>query len=456
MTQTQNPDTSHPTTDAEPYPDPRYAWYMVGLLTVAYVFSFVDRYVLGLLVEPIKADLGLTDTQIGLLLGPAFAIFYATMGLPLGWLADRKRRTWIVGIGVAVWSAATAASGLAKGFWHMFIARMCVGVGEATLSPCAMSMISDSFPPEKRGRPIAFYTAALSLGAGIASLVSASVLIWAKSAPEIQLPLIGVVAPWQLTFFIVGLPGLGLAALFFVLKEPKRRGQAKPAAIGGAGGASLWDMLGYVGKRWAVFGAFLTIFCYMTIIAYSQGWLAATFIRTYGWSAEQYAYVNAIVTLSIGPLAVNISGWLSDKYYKKGVEDAPLVIAIIGAIIILPTGAAAPLMPTGPLAFFFLGLNTVGIAMVSATGVTALLNITPREIRAQTVAFYFMCISLAGLLLGPTAVGLITDMVFGEENIRYSMALLPVLFGLPALALAPITRRNYNRELQRIKADGAP
>jgi MFS family permease len=123
-----------------------YGWLTVGLLTIAYVFSFVDRYVLGLLIEPIKADLGLTDTQIGLLLGPAFAIFYATMGLPLGWLADKKNRVRIVAIGIAVWSIATAASGLARNFTHLFIARMSIGVGEATLSPCAMSIISDSFP----------------------------------------------------------------------------------------------------------------------------------------------------------------------------------------------------------------------------------------------------------------------------------------------------------------------
>ena len=160
------------------YPNSKYAWYMVVMLTIAYILSFVDRYILGLLIEPIKADLGLTDTQIGLLLGFAFAIFYATMGLPLGYLADRKKRTWLVAAGIAVWSAATAASGLVKNFAQLFIARMTVGAGEATLSPCAMSMISDSFPPEKRGKPIAFYTAALSLGAGIASLISAGVINW--------------------------------------------------------------------------------------------------------------------------------------------------------------------------------------------------------------------------------------------------------------------------------------
>ena len=123
--------------DAQPQSSLAYGWLTVGLLTIAYVFSFIDRYVLGLLIEPIKADLGLTDTQIGLLLGPAFAIFYATMGLPLGWLADRKNRVKIVAVGIAVWSIATAASGLARNFTHLFIARMSIGVGEATLAALA-------------------------------------------------------------------------------------------------------------------------------------------------------------------------------------------------------------------------------------------------------------------------------------------------------------------------------
>ena len=204
------------------YPNSKYAWYMVVMLTIAYILSFVDRYILGLLIEPIKADLGLTDTQIGLLLGFAFAIFYATMGLPLGYLADRKKRTWLVAAGIAVWSAATAASGLVKNFAQLFIARMTVGAGEATLSPCAMSMISDSFPPEKRGKPIAFYTAALSLGAGIASLISAGEMNWAKSEPHLTITLVGDVAPRQFTFVGVGLPGLRLAGLCLFMREPTR------------------------------------------------------------------------------------------------------------------------------------------------------------------------------------------------------------------------------------------
>ena len=189
------------------YPAAGYAWYMVILLTLAYICSFIDRYMLGLLVEPIKADLNLTDTQLGLLLGPAFAIFYATMGLPLGWLADRRRRTWIVAAGITIWSAATIACGLVKNFFQMFIARMSVGIGEATLSPCAISMISDSFPRERRAKPIAFYTMAVSIGAALASLFSATVLVWAKSNPGMSLPLVGPIAAWQLAFIAVGLPG---------------------------------------------------------------------------------------------------------------------------------------------------------------------------------------------------------------------------------------------------------
>ena len=139
------------------------AWVMVSLMMVAYIFSFVDRYILGLLIEPIKADLNLTDTQIGLLLGPAFAIFYATMGLPLGYLADRSKRITIVSIGIFVWSLATAASGFAQKFWHLFLARMMVGVGEATLSPCALSIINDSFPPEKEAGQLVFIQRACPL-----------------------------------------------------------------------------------------------------------------------------------------------------------------------------------------------------------------------------------------------------------------------------------------------------
>jgi MFS family permease len=436
-------------TDERQYPSNRYAWYMVCILTIAYILSFVDRYILGLLIEPIKADLELSDFQIGLLLGPAFAIFYATMGLPLGYLADKKRRTWLLAAGVALWSFATAASGLAKNFFHLFLARMSVGVGEATLGPCAMSMISDSFPREKRGRPIAFYSAALSLGAGIASLVSASVLTWAKSVPEVSLPIVGVVAPWQFTFFLVGVPGLLIAVVMFTLREPKRQRTASSAISG-----KFSEMLRHVGQRWHVYGSCVAFAAMMIIVAYSQGWYAPMFKRTWGWEAQTYALVNGIILLAVGPATVNFAGWLNDRLYAKGMVDAPLVIMIIGALFIVPTGIIAPFMPSPELAMFVLVFNTIGIATTTATSITALMNITPAEIRGQTVALYYMVVSMAGLFLGPTTIGYLSDNVFGNENLNYAAAAVPAIYGIPVLFLIGYARRVYRAEHDRQQEAG--
>ena len=178
-------------------------------------------------------------------------------------------------------------------------------------------------------------------------------------------------------------------------------------------------------------------------VAYSQGWSAALFMRTWGWEASKFAFVNGIVLLAVGPATVNLSGWLCDRWYARGVTDAALRIAVIGAFIMVITGVIAPLMPTGNTAMLMFGVNAVGLAMITATGVTALLNMTPGEIRAQVVAFYYMAISLTGLLLGPTTIGILNDQVFGELGLKYSMALLPFVYGLPVLLLIPVTLRLY-------------
>jgi len=435
------------TLDPNQYPSARYAWFMVIMLTLAYILSFVDRYIFGLLVEPIKADFDLTDTQVGLLMGPAFGIVYATMGLPIGWLADRKRRTLILAAGIALWSVATTVTGLAKTFTHIFAARMSVGVGEAALSPVAMSIISDSFEPKSRGKPIAFYTAALTLGAGIASLVAAGVLTWAKSGPQIELPIIGVLAPWQFIFIIVGLPGVILAVIFALLREPTRIKEADDDAATALG---LKDMLTYVFQRFGAFFGIIAMVGSMLVVVYSQGWMAATFERTWGWSAERYVFVNAIIMLSLGPLTVNLAGWLSDRLYQKGHRDAPYLIMLTGMSILVPSAIAATLMPSPTLAFVFLAINLVGIALASAVGPTALLNITPSNIRAQVTALYYMIISLLGLMLGPLTVSLLSDHVFGNENLRFAVSAVPVIFGVPALLFGFYGRGAYVRELNKI------
>lgn len=421
------------------YPSPRAAWTLTGLLTVAYVLSFLDRYILGLLVQPIKADLGVSDERMGYLLGPAFALFYATMGVPLGWLADRVRRTSLVAAGVALWSLATAASGLARGFGHLFLSRMGVGVGEAVLSPSAMSLIGDSFPPEKRGRPISLYSAALSLGAGLASLIGAGVLAWAKSSGDVVFPLLGAVRPWQFAFLVVGLPGLLLAAAFlFTPEPPRRRGEAEAAAGFG-------EALGVVRRHLAAFGGVTLFVTVMTIVAYSHSFNPAAFSRTYRWEAQDYALVNGLVILAVGPATVAASGAVIDRWRGRGRRDAAFRLLVIGYLVMLPANAVPLYMPTPGLAFAFLGLGSIGLGIVTAAGIVALLDITPAGARGTIVALYYMAISIGGLGLGPTTVGLLSTRVFGEGNLRAAIAAVPVIYGLIPILLLPVIARGYRR-----------
>jgi MFS family permease len=427
------------------YPSPFRAWYLVGLLTLAYVFSFVDKYLPALLIEPIKQDLGASDTQMGLLLGPAFAVLYATLGLPLGWLADRSRRNSLVAAGVALWSLATATSGLARSFGQLLLARVGVGVGDAALAPCALSLISDSFPPEKRGRPVALYIAAQSFGAGVAMLGGGAVLAWAASQARIELPLAGALAPWQFTFLAVGLPGLLVALLLYLAREPAR----EPSATGGV---SMATTLAWLRARWRTFGSLTALVCVMTIVAYSQNWYAALFQRNWGWDIGRYATWSGLALIILGPLVVNATGWSCDRLLGRGRPDGPLAVVVAGTVLLLPPGILAPLMPTGELAFGIWLLNLCGLSMVSAAAPVALLAITPGEMRGQVSALFYLAIMLTGLVVGPLAVGLLNDQLFAGQRLDLACALVPVIAGLPGLALLHTTRRHYAAAVSHAQA----
>ncbi|MEO8224057.1 MAG: MFS transporter [Gammaproteobacteria bacterium] len=427
---------------SHPYPSAGRAWYLVVLLTTAYVFSFIDKYIPALLVEPLKQDLGASDTQMGLLLGPAFAVLYATLGLPLGWLADRARRTVLAAAGVALWSLATAASGLAHTFNHLLLARVGVGIGDAALAPSALSLISDSFPPERRGRPVALYIAAQSFGAGLAMLGGAAVLSWAATQVEIRLPVVGVVAPWQFTFIAVGLPGLVIALLLAAVREPARD-------PGTAAGVSMAHTLAFLRQRWRPFASLTAVVCVMTVIAYSQNWYAALYQRNFGWDIARFATWSGLALIIQGPLVVNLTGWWCDRLAAGGRNDGPLFITVLGTLLLVPTGIAAPLMPTGELAFLVWLGNLAGLSMVSAAAPVALLAITPGEMRGQVSALFYMIIMLTGLVVGPLAVGLFNDQLFGGANLARACALVPLVVGLPGLLLLASARRHYVAEARQ-------
>ena len=448
-----------------PYPRPARRWYMVVLLTLAYFISYIDRTVIGLLVEPMKADMGLTDGQMGLLLGAAFGIFYATMGLPLGWLADRTRRVSIVSFAIALWSAATAFCGLASNYLQLFLLRMSVGVGEAALSPCTMSMIADSFPKEKRGKAIAVYSMALSLGTATAYYAIGALLAALRGVEVLNWPLVGAIRPWQAVFIIVGVPGLLLSLAMLTVREPVRRDLKRDDS------SAPWLMFRHVFTHWTTYLTFVLPFCLMTTVAYTHFWMPAVFSRTWGMETPEFAQIKAIVTLVCAPATVFAAGALSDFLVRRGRDNAPLLIAVVGAFIFAPTGFLIAFMPGTVSAFAVMGVSLMGIATTTATGVTALLMITPPQFRGQITAVYYMAISITGLMLGPSTVGWLSDWfnggtgtagldaflesilpgATGAKSLALAFAAVPLLYGSVVLALAPATLRLFRRELTRLQ-----
>jgi len=203
-----------------PYPRARYAWFVVGVLMVAYIFSFVDRQILGLLVGPIRADLNITDTQMSLLMGFSFALFYTFFGIFFGRLADSKSRRTIIAVGIAIWSVMTAGCGLARTYWQLLMTRIGVGVGEAALSPSAYSLITDTFPPHRLAFALSVYGMGIYLGSGMAFLLGGYVVGFAESGGEFVFPFVGTIRPWQAVFFMIGLPGLVFSGFLYTIREP--------------------------------------------------------------------------------------------------------------------------------------------------------------------------------------------------------------------------------------------
>ncbi len=413
-----------------PYPSPVYAWSVVAILIFAYTISFVDRQIMSLLIQPIKADLQINDTLIGLLHGLAFAVFYTIFGIPIGRLADSKSRKWIIIVGISVWSAMTAACGLAKTFGQLLIARIGVGVGEASLSPSAYSMLSDYFPKEKRGRALSFYGTGVFLGAGLAFLLGGTVVSYTMSADSFALPLVGELRPWQMTFVLVAAPGILAVLLMGFVKEPLRRGLLKREDNQSAQ-VPLKDVFAFVGRRWGIYIPHFIGFSSLTLIHYSVFvWGPEHFRRTYDWSIADGAYMMGITVIIFATAGIVFGGWVADRLIVKGSKDAHMRIAMYAAIGLIPVGIAMPLMPTAAAGIAILCVLHFLCAMPFGAGTAALQLIAPNQMRAQISAMYLFAINIIGLGIGPMLTGAITDYVFAaEDQLRYSLA---TVFGVTA------------------------
>ena len=431
------------------YPRPRYAWYVVGVLMVAYVFSFIDRQILSLLVGPIRRDLGISDTGMSVLMGFSFALFYTAFGLPLGRIADSRSRRGLIGFGMAFWSLLTAACGLAQRYWQLLLLRIGVGIGEASLSPAAYSLIMDYFPPGRRSLAISVYSMSIYLGAGLALLLGGVVIQVTSLAPTIRVPLLGAIRGWQAVMLAVGLPGVFAALLLLTVREPPRGGIA-----GRAGAPPVRVVTAYLRANVRTFTAHNLGFALLSLAGYgASAWVPTLYIRRFGWTAAEAGIRYGLLVTLCGTLGTLVGGWLADRWRRRGLVDANLRVGIVAALGMMPLGLAYTLSSRVWLSFGFLAGAQFLAGMPWGVAAAAIQETVPASMRGQASALYLFVINIIGLGIGPTAVALATDQLFrNEQLVHYSLALVTVTAQVGALILLGLGLGPFRHTMARIQA----
>lgn len=412
------------------FPPARMAWRSVVVLTGLYSLSLMDRQLLTLIVTDIRADLGISDFQMGLLHGLAFALFYVTFGLFFGWAVDRYPRRIIIFCGVVFWSLATAACGLGRNFGQFMLARFGVGAGEAALNPAAYSIIGDSFPRHRRAVALSVFGSGSFLGGALSVALGAWLI--ASLPPEgLTLPLVGHLRPWRIALIAVGLPGLLIAFLVWVVGDPPRQEKYTQGKTG------LRETAAFMRAHWRLFACHFTGFGLLAANAYGFGvWTPTYLIRKFDLPLEQVGLAASGLVLVFGVGGTVFSGWLIDRLFARGHSDIHLRFYIVCAAVQIAVLHAAAVTDS---LFVFLALNGCAMFLSSYTGaaVAALQIATPNEFRGQVSAVYLFVFTLLGIGIGPMLVGGITTFFYGNDTmLGWAMAMAAtILLPLAMLAL---------------------
>ena len=374
-----------------------YGWYVAFILLIGFTFSFIDRQVLNLLVVPIQNDLSITDTQISALQGLAFVLTYVGLCIPIGRLIDRSHRVIVMIIGLLIWSIATVACGFSKNYISMFIARMGIGAGESTVHPGSISILGDYFDSDNIASPKSIYLLGPYLGAGIAMIFGAQVLDWtSKMNSNFILPLIGEVAPWQLTFIAVGLPGILIAGLFLTIREPKRKIQA----IESQEIPSFKTIAKYIKNNWQLYGAIIIGNSCLIILLYGlQSWVPTMLLRVYEWDLIQSGRVYGLIAMLAGSAGV-LSGPLTLKFLNKKNIDAPhFKLAIFGISMASLSLVLLPFQENVNFALVVITLASFFVTLPLAGTSSAMVIVSPNRIRGVITGIYVVVTSVFGLVL---------------------------------------------------------
>ncbi len=382
-------------------------WWMLFVLWLLYAVSFLERYIVTMLVDPIKGDLGLSDLQMGLILGPAFAVTYALATLPFGWAADRFSRRAVIVMGVTIWSLSTMGAGISRSFTGLFATRVGVGIGEAALTPSAYALISDSFPQKRLTLAFAIFQTAVKVGSALAFVVGGALLVWATAHGQFAVGGL-VLAPWQVVMVLAGLPSFLLVFLLFTFRVPKRLAIKDPSAPQEA-------LLPFLRERKRLMSLIVLGFTFISVCPSALTLWVPTFIsRNYGWTPMQYGTALGVISLLAG-VTVVVKGALVDWLFARGMRDAHLRFYCWLLAGTFPLAISAFFMPDARL---FLAMYAVlQIVVVPFTFyVNAVLSIiVPQHLRGRIFAGLLLSYSFVGGAIGPVVVGFLTDNVFGYE-----------------------------------------
>jgi MFS family permease len=411
-----------------PYPTRTYAAYVIGVLFLVWFMAYLDRQILTLLLPSLKADLGVSDTQVSLIQGIAFASVYSVAGLPLGWIADRTNRRNLILVGLVFWSLATVACGLAQDIWQLAAARMAVGLGEACLAPASVSLMADYFRPAHRGRAMGVMQSGTPIGSA-AALFLGGLLLTTLAHGGFQDLVPAGWAPWKVVFVAMGAPGLVVALLVATLREPVRRERAE--TIEGAGPSGL---AAFIRQKYPALALLFAVYSCIFILGYGvSSWAPTVLMRIYGLEPHAAGALYGTMLLLCSGTASICSGLLSDRLVRRwplgGRTMIPLILLPIDIIALVVFTFA----PGVGVVIAALAVMTFTTNFSASSSYPALQDLVPNRLRGQVVAMLLLVGNLLGLGCGPTLVALITDRVFGDEMmLRMSVGIV----GLSAASLA--------------------
>ena len=426
-------------------PGRKQANYALAVLLLAYILSFIDRNVMAVLIGPIREDFTINDFQYSLLHGFAFSMFYIFLGLPIARLADRGDRRLIIAIGVFIWSLMTCLCGVARSFKALFIARVGVGIGEAALSPPAYSLLSDYFNERDLPRAMAIYTLGITVGGGMAYIIGGAVFEYFSAVGMPELPILGELRPWQMTFFVVGLPGLVVVALLARMAEPPRRGVAADAVEQ----YPLSEVVAYVGGRWQAYTSVILPVSLLAVLGYgTMAWYPEYLVRNHSMERGEAGSLFGMLFILAGSAGTLAGGFSAAPLLRRGYRDANLRLVMWIALMWLLPAVLGPLMSSSTLALVLAAPIVFFLNSYFGVAIAALQAITPNRMRAQVSALMLFMSNLFGLALGPSVVAAITDFVFADDAaLGWSLALLPLVVCPLAAALVAWGLGHYRRAL---------